>query len=99
MIINIPLQIDDEIVSKAVMADYQKKIEMNLTKLVEDRLIRMSGWSRNKEDGIKAIVDGVVADVIDKYREEVIERTASKLAERIVRTKAAKELADGKAEA
>ena len=93
MIINIPLQIDDEMMNNAVLTDYQRKIEQNLTKLVEDRLVRAGGaYCRSKEDGLKVLVDNTIAEVIEKYREEIIERTANKLAERIIRTKAGQKL-------
>lgn len=93
MIINIPLQIDDEMMNNAVLMDYQRKIEQNLTKMVENRLLQASGpWCKSKEEGIKAIVDGIIADVIDKYKGEIIERAATKLAERLVKAKAAQKL-------
>ena len=93
MIINIPLQIDDEMLNSAVVMDYQRKIETNLTKMVEDRLIQASGpWCKSKEEGIKAIVDGIIADVVKEYKDEIIESAATKLADRIVRTKAGQKL-------
>lgn len=93
MIINIPLQIDDEMMNSAVLQDYQRKIEQNLTKMVENRLLQACGpWCKSKVEGINAIVDGIIADVIDNYKEEIIERAATKLAERLVRVKAAQKL-------
>ena len=94
MIINIPLQINDDLISNAAMADYQKKVEDNITKMVEERIkSACSGYYKSKEDGIANLIDGVIGDCIDKYRDQIIERAATKLAERISRTKAAKELA------
>ena len=93
MIINIPLQIDDEMMNNAVLMDYQRKIEQNLTKMVENRLLQASGpWCKSKEEGIKAIVDGIIADVIGKYKDEIVESAAAKLADRIIRTKAGQKL-------
>ena len=94
MIINIPLQIDDEVISRAASQDFERKIEQNITKLVEDRICRAGGYYRNKSDGIANLVDGVIGECIEKYKDEVIERAAAKLEQRISRTKAARELAN-----
>ena len=94
MIINIPVQISDEIVNQLVMKDYEMKIEQNITKLVENRICRAAGYYRNKEDGIANLIDGVIGDCIEKYKDQIIEKAASKLEQRISRTKAAKELAE-----
>ena len=95
MIINIPLQIDDEMFNQVVITDYQRKVEQNLTKMVENRLVDAAGpWCKSKEEGLKSIVDRVIDRKIDEYKEEIIERAAVKLAERISRTKAAKGLAE-----
>lgn len=95
MIINIPLQIDDEIISRAASQDFERKIEQNITKLVEDRICSCSsGYYRSKNDGIANLVDGVIGDCIEKYKDEIIEKAAAKLEQRISKTKAARELAN-----
>lgn len=94
MIINIPLQIDDEIISRAASQDFERKIEQNITKLVEDRICRSGGYYRSKSDGIANLVDGVIGDCIEKYKDEIIEKAAAKLEQRISKTKAARELAN-----
>ena len=94
MIINIPLQIDDEIISRAASQDFEWKIEQNITKLVEDRICRCGGYYRSKNDGIANLVDGVIGDCIEKYKDEIIEKAAAKLEQRISKTKAARELAN-----
>ena len=94
MIINIPLQIDDEIISRAASQDFERKIEQNITKLVEDRICGAAGYYRSKSDGIANLVDGVIGDCIEKYKDEIIEKAAAKLEQRISKTKAARELAN-----
>ena len=94
MIINIPLQIDDEIISRAASQDFEWKIEQNITKLVEDRICRAAGYYRSKSDGIANLIDGVIGDCIEKYKDEIIEKAAAKLEQRISKTKAARELAN-----
>ena len=94
MIINVPIQISDEIVNDLVVQDYRRKVEANITKMVEDRISRAGGYYRNKEDGIANLIDGVIGDCIEKYKDEIIEKAASKLEQRISRMKAAKGLAE-----
>ena len=88
MIINIPLQIDDEMISTAVTKDYQRKIEENLTKLAEKSILSHSGYYHNtKESGMDTLVEKAVEKTIDKYRDQIIEKAANELAKRIARTK------------
>lgn len=94
MIINIPIQVSDELVNGLVFKDYEYKIEQNITKLVEDRICRAAGYYRSKSDGIANLVDGVIGDCIEKYKDEIIEKAAAKLEQRISKTKAARELAN-----
>ena len=88
MIINIPLQIDDEMISSAVTKDYQRKIEENLTKLVEKSILSHAGYYHStKESGMNTLVENAVEKTIDKYRDQIIEQAAQELAKRIARTK------------
>ena len=95
MIINIPLQLDDELISKAAYADYENKIVQYLTNHVEKVLIRnASPWSMGAkpEEGIRGYVVGIIERIIDKYRDEVIKAAAKELADRLARTKRGKEI-------
>lgn len=94
MIINIPLQIDDEMINSVIAADYQAKIEQNLTKQVEAAIKNQSRnyYSKTVSDGLFYMAEEAVNKVISEYKEEIIERAASKLAERLARTKKAKEI-------
>lgn len=93
MIINIPLQIDDEMINSAVTKDYQRKIEENLTKLAEKSILHHSGYYHStKESGMDNLVERAVENTIDKYRDQIIEKAAIELAKRIARTKRGKEM-------
>ena len=94
MIINIPLQIDDELINKAMFEDYQKKVVDNITKLVVNYLGDASGrWHGSEKEGIQRLVNDSISDHIKEFKDEIIETAATKLADRISRAKAAKELA------
>lgn len=94
MIINIPLQIDDEYVNGVIAKDYEAKITANLTKMVEAGLKRRArGYYCSKEDGVMQIVEEHIDSIIQSHKELIIEKASDKLAERLSRTKKAKELA------
>lgn len=93
MIINIPLQIDDEMINSAVTKDYQRKIEDNLTKLAEKSILQHAGYYYStKESGMDKLVERAVENTIDKYRDQIIEKASLELAKRIARTKRGKEI-------
>ena len=93
MIINIPLQIDDEMINSVIAADYQAKIEQNLTKQVETAIKRQSkSWDSTVSSGLFYMAEEAVDKVISEYKEAIIDKAADKLAERLVRTKKAKEI-------
>lgn len=96
MIINIPLQVDDEMINSVIAKDYQAKIEQNLTKQVEAAIKNRSRsyYSKSVSDGLFCMAEEAVDKVISEYKEEVIDRAADKLAERLARTKKAKEIFD-----
>ena len=96
MIINIPIQIDEDFINNVVAIDYKAKVEANITDMVLKRLKDACGiWERNAtaKDGIRALVDNQIERVIlEDFKDEIIERAAEKLEARVARTKAAKEL-------
>ena len=93
MIIQIPLQIDDEMINSVIAKDYQAKIEQNLTKQVESAIkSRGRGWNCGVSDGLFYMAEDAVDKVVTEYKDEIIERAAIKLAERLARTKKAKEI-------
>ena len=96
MIINIPLQIDDEMINSVIAADYQAKIEQNLTKQVESAIKDRSRncWSKTINDGLFYMAEEAVDKVISEHKEEIVDRAATKLAERLARTKKAKEIVE-----
>ena len=93
MIINIPLQIDDELINKAMFVDYQKKVVDNITKLVTNYLGDASGtWHGSEKEGIQRLVNESINDHIKEFKDEIIESAATKLSDRIIRTKAGQKL-------
>lgn len=102
MIINIPLQIDDEMIGKAAIADYENKVSRYLLNHVEDVLKQkaFSSWrsEAKPEEGIRNYVVGIIEQTIEKYRDDIIDAAAKELAGRLARTKRGKEILEGIAE-
>lgn len=94
MIVNIPLQIDDEMLNSVIAKDYERKIEKNLTDMLHAELKRQARgyYSPSASDGLLVLAERAVDAVIQENKEIVIERASVKLAERLAKTKAAKEV-------
>lgn len=93
MIINIPINIDEDQFNKLIETDYERKIEDRIYKDVRKALEEKSGYyNRRMSDGILVIVEEQIDCILKAYKNEIIEAAADKLAERLARTKAAKEL-------
>ena len=95
MIINIPLQIDEKVIEKCLSVDYENKVADYLNKEVEQALLDKCGYySRSTKQGMSVIVCEKVDGYIQEWKDEIIERASERLAERLARTKKAKELID-----
>lgn len=98
MIINIPINIDESAFEGKIAQDVENKIIDEMVKRVEKTLQDAGpyyGGRNSAQDGMREIVYRRVNDVIDEYKDIIIEAAADKLAERLVRTKAAKALKEG----
>ena len=96
-IINVPINIPDELWANALAKDYEDKVISKLTdevrKCISDH-DRYSYYSKAKDPhrGIHDWVSEKIDDILKEYKADIIEAAADKLAERLARTKAAKEL-------
>ena len=97
MIINVPLNIPDELWANAIAKDYEEKILINLTEEVRKCIgehDHLSYYNKYKDvrRGMADWVSDKIDDILKEYKQDIIEAAADKLAERLARTKAAKEL-------
>ena len=95
MIINIPLTVPDELLANTIAKDYEAKITEKLTDEVRKVLLDQVRWSygsKNEHAGMEQIVFAKVDNILKDYKDEIIEAASDKLAERLARTKKAKEL-------
>lgn len=100
MIINIPLTVPDELLANTIAKDYEVKITERLTdevrKVLLDQVRGYTYSSKNEHVGMEQIVFSKVDNVLKDYKDEIIEAASDKLAERLARTKKAKELLEEK---
>lgn len=99
MIINIPLTIDDELWASALARDYEAKVIEKLTDEVRKVIMNHDSryYMREKSftEGLNEWVSYKIDDILKEYKDEIIDAAADKLAERLVRTKKAKEIFNG----
>lgn len=94
MIINIPLQIDETVVQGALSNEYKQKVIDYLATEVNNYILSECDWRNraNLNDGIRVIVNRNVREFIDAHADEIIAEAGKVLAEKLVKTKKAKEL-------
>ena len=96
MIINIPLTIDDELWASALARDYESKVTEKLTnevrKVLMDHDSRYYLRQKSVNEGLSEWVSYKIDDILKEYKDEIIDAAAEKLAERLSRTKRAKEV-------
>ena len=97
MIINIPLTIDDELWASALARDYDSKVTERLTNEVRKCIADKDSYSfyskdKNVKRGLENWVSYKIDDILKEYKDEIIDAAAEKLAERLARTKRAKEV-------
>lgn len=96
MIINIPLTIDDELWASALARDYESKVVDKLTdevrKSIMDHDPRYYMREKSFNTGLENWVSVKIDDILKEYKDDIIDAAAEKLAERLARTKRAKEV-------
>ena len=94
MIINIPLQIDEKVIEKQLSVDYEKKIENYILGEITKALLNQCGYYGNKTEtrGMTELVKQRIDLYLESMRDDIIEAAADRLADRLARTKKAKEL-------
>lgn len=99
MVINIPINVDENLLNNSISSDLETKVNEHLYCLIDQTLIDRQKYrwgnlsDRDKiESTLKDMIEVSVSNYIKEYKDEIIEMTSDKLADRLARTKAAKEL-------
>lgn len=91
MIINIPLNIDDELWASALARDYESKVTERLTAEVRKAICDHDVY-KDQRRGMDSWVGDKIDEILKEYKDDIIDAAAEKLAERLARTKRAKEV-------
>lgn len=96
-IINVPINIPDELWTNALATDFETKVVAKLTDEVRKCIAdhdHYSYYSKGKDAhrGMHDWVSDKIDNALKEYKDDIIEAAADKLAERLARTKKAKEL-------
>lgn len=91
MIINIPLNIDDELWASALARDYESKVTERLTTEVRKAICDHDAYNDQRR-GMASWVGDKIDDILKEYKDDIIDAAAEKLAERLSRTKRGKEI-------
>lgn len=99
-IFNIAIDMDDERIVKAVSSRAEEEILKKLTNDVEDSLFNHRGWGSdrfnpNMRDGLSETMKDCIMEFIGENQEEILDRAGKFLAERLARTKKAREVLEG----
>lgn len=96
MIINIPLEINEASFEQKVRDDYMNKVEQLLLDLVMQNLKEADDryWSRDRDYkyGLRNIIQDRIDVFLEDHKDDIISAASDKLAERLARTKKAKEI-------
>ena len=102
MIVNIPLQIDEKFIEQQMSVDYEGKVldylKQEIVRTITDRYYSYRHYSVQEkyEESLKKMIDNFfenhIKGIIEEHKEEIIDKTAKILADRIGRTKKAKEV-------
>ena len=103
MIINIPLQVNEQQMEEVIKRDYEAKILDRIMEQIKTCLMNQSrlcyATYRSKEDkiddGMKALIEGQIASFLDVHSEKIIDSASKILADKLARSKKGKAILEG----
>ena len=96
MIINIPLQIDEEKMEEVVKKDYEGKVIGEIIKYIKTALSKQSTsyYGDRETNGMTELIKGEIDKFLEEHHDEVINAAGNALAEKLARTKRGKAILD-----
>ena len=88
-IVQFAIGIDDEAIRTSIMSRAEKEIINAITRNIEDRIFEIR-YGRNI--GLNEKSEKIVEEWLNDHKSEIIEKAAEHLADKLSRTKAAKEM-------
>lgn len=103
MIINIPLQVDEQQMEEVIKRDYESKVLDKIVDYIKTCLMSHSGsiYSSYKSkdeklnDGMSVLIEGQIKDFLNDHSEEIIESASKILADKLAKSKKGKAIFEG----
>lgn len=103
MIINIPIQVDEQAIEAKAQQEYKHEVDKMLVDRIEKVLVNETDHWRyygraTAEEGMKVLVHRTVERYVDEYMEEhtdeILDKAVDKLEKRLMNRKRIKEVGD-----
>lgn len=94
-IVQFAIGIDDNAIRERVVANAEKEIIKDLKQDVANKLFEAYYWNQNadpKKDPLSDYAKGIIEKFLQQHQEEILERAATHLADKLARTKKGKEI-------
>lgn len=94
MIINIPLQIDEQQMNEVLQKDYEGKVVNEIVKYIRKTLASSSRshYGNQETEGMKALIQIQIDTFLENHRDEIIKCASVQMAEKLARSKRGKEI-------
>ena len=94
MIINIPLQVNEQKMEEVLQRDYEGKVLNMINDYVKKTLTDNAKkyYGDRVSDGMRVLVEAQIDKFLEAHRDEIIENAAVVMAEKLARSKRGKEL-------
>ena len=94
MIINIPLQVDEQKMEEVLQRDYEGKVLNKINEYIKTTLANNAEkyYGDKVSDGMRVLVEAQIDKFLKVHKDEIIENAAHAMAEKLARSKRGKEL-------
>ena len=95
MVINIPINVDEELLNKVIKDEFESKTYEYLYSQIDKTLKSKdpSYYAQTVKGGVEQMVKEIVAaEILTTWRDSIVEQAAALLEARVSKTKAAKQL-------
>ena len=94
-ILQFGINIDDDRIKNTIYESAEHKIMANIINDVRCQIFELDRWSGKPTGELRPVVKNMIDAILESSRGEIIEMTATKLADRISKTKKFREAVDG----
>lgn len=94
MIINIPLQIDEQKMEEVLQRDYSNKVLDRIEEYIKKTLANHAEryYGDKVDDGMRVLIESQIDKFLNSNRDEIIEHAAQAMADKLARSKRGKEI-------